>query len=149
MHVQEGNWETMLPPKTSGQVPAAVVSAMQAGLADELNAYAIYGSVIDQFGSVRPFSNIQRAEAQHIAAWEFLFDRYGIPMPAADKVEVPEFASLTDACQAAVDAEIANRDLYDKLLSAFGDYPDMTQVATQLRTATNEKHLPAFQRCAN
>ena len=122
---------------------------MQDGLADEQHAYAVYAAVIEQFGAVRPFTNIQKAEAQHIAAWEFLFDRYGIPTPAAAELDLPEFASLADACQAAAEAEIANRDLYDQMLQALADYPDMTQVVTQLRTASDNNHLPAFERCAN
>lgn len=142
------NWEANLPAATPGEVPDAVVTAMQGGLADEQHAYAVYTSIIKQFGSVKPFSNIQRSEAQHIAAWEFLFDRYDIPVPAAASVSVPEFASLSDACQAAIDAEIANRDLYDEMLDTFTNYPDMIQSVTRLRTASDTKHLPAFERCA-
>jgi hypothetical protein len=143
-----GNWATMLPPKTEGDVPAAVVAAMQDGIADEQHAYAVYTAVLAQLGNVRPFTNIQRSEAQHIAAWEFLFDRYGIAVPAAPEVEVPEFASLADACQAAADAEVANRNLYEGMLAALADYPDMTQVASQLRDVSDQHHLPAFERCA-
>lgn len=146
---QAGNWEATLPPMTPGEVPDAVVAAMQDGLADEQDAYAVYAAVIEQFGNVRPFTNIQKAEAQHIAAWEFLFDRYGIAAPEAAQSEAPQFASLADACQAAAEAEIANRGLYDQMLDTMADYPDMTQVVTQLRTASDNNHLPAFERCAN
>jgi hypothetical protein len=132
----------------SPPLPPAVVAAMQAGIADEQHAYAVYGAVIKQFGSVRPFTNIQRSEAQHIAAWKTLFDRYGVAVPKAPAVEVPKFASLQDACKAAVDAEIANRNLYDKMFATLKDYPDMLKVATQLRTVSDQNHLPAFQRCA-
>jgi hypothetical protein len=138
----------VLPPKIEGNVPEAVVAAMQAGIADEQHALAVYAAILDQFGNVRPFNNILRSEAQHIAAWEFLFERYGIDVPAAPKVEVPEFTSLIDACQAAADAEVANRDLYDQMLATLAAYPDMTQVATQLRTVSDQHHLPAFERCA-
>ena len=62
---------------------------MQDGLADEQHAYAVYAAVIEQFGAVRPFTNIQKAEAQHMAAWEFLFDRYGIPTPQPPSLTCP------------------------------------------------------------
>jgi len=146
---QAGHWGASLPPKTPGDVPAAVVAAMQAGIADEQHAYAVYSAVIEQWGNVRPFTNIRKAETQHIAAWEFLFDRYDIPVPTSAEFTSPQFASLSDACQAAAEAEIANRDLYGNMLGAFAGYPDLAQAAMQLRTASDSNHLPAFERCAN
>jgi hypothetical protein len=145
----EMNWQANLPARVEGEVPAVVADAMAAGLQDERNAYAIYEAVLEQFGNVRPFTNIQRAEAQHIAAWEFLFDRYELPLPAAEPLaEAPSFATVAEACQAAADAEIANFDLYDNMLATFEDYPDMVQVVTALRDASEFNHLPAFERCA-
>jgi hypothetical protein len=145
----EMNWQANLPAKVEGEVPDAVVDAMAAGLQDERNAYAIYEAVLEQFGNVRPFTNIQRAEAQHIAAWEFLFDRYELALPAAEPLAAtPEFATVAEACQAAADAEIANFGLYDEMLTTFKDYPDMVQVVTALRDASEFRHLPAFERCA-
>ena len=137
-----------LPPPVEGDLSQDVVAAMTAGLMDEYNAYAIYGGVIAQFGEVAPFVNIQRAEAQHIAAWEFLFDRYGLTAPAAPVTAVPSFASLTEACQAAADAEIANFGLYDQMMVTLADYPDMVRVVTSLRDASEYQHLPAFELCA-
>lgn len=138
-----------LPPVTVGELPAAVVDAMTAGIQDEHNAYAVYQVVIDQFGAVAPFTNIQAAEAQHIAAWEFLFERYGLEAPAAQALEsVPQFASLADACQTAAAAEVANFGLYDSALETLQDYPDMVQVVTALRDASEFNHLPAFENCA-
>ncbi|MCC6617146.1 MAG: hypothetical protein IT320_26975 [Anaerolineae bacterium] len=137
-----------LPPAVAGDLSDDVIAAMTAGLMDEYNAYAIYGGVIEQFGAVAPFINIQNAEAQHIAAWQFLFDRYSVAVPAAPQTDVPAFASLTDACQAAADAEIANFGLYDDMLVTLADYPDMVQVVTSLRDASEFQHLPAFEQCA-
>lgn len=146
---QAGNWEAMLPPAVEGEVPSAVVEAMEAGIADEYHAAAVYEAVIDQFGAVRPFTNILRAEEQHAAAWAFLFERYELAAPAAPAtVEVPDFATLSDACTAAAAAEEANMALYDKMLAAVEGYPDITQVVTALRDASAQNHLPAFERCA-
>lgn len=136
-------------PAVEGDVPEAVVEAMTAGIMDEYNAYATYQAVIDQFGAVRPFVNIQAAEAQHIAAWETLFERYDLDVPAAPTLDaVPEFASLSAACQVAADAEVANFGLYDNSLETLSSYPDMVQVVTALRNASEYNHLPAFERCA-
>lgn len=139
---------TMLPPASAETLPQDIVDLMIAGWTDEQHAYAIYDAVIAQFGEVTPFVNIREAELQHIAAWEFLFDRYNIPTPAVPTVEVPQFASLGEVCQLAADAEIANFGLYDTMLSAFSDYPDLYQVTLALRNASEFNHLPAFQQCA-
>jgi hypothetical protein len=137
-----------LPAPVDGPVPEEVVALITAGIEDEWHAYAVYDAVIDQFGAVRPFTNIQRAEAQHAAAWATIFERYDLPLPEQPVYDIPAFASLTDAYAAAADAEIANLDLYDAMLTDLAAYPDMVQVATALRAASADKHLPAFERCA-
>ncbi len=139
---------TGLPPAYEGELPQEVIDMMVAGWLDEQNAYAVYGAVIGQFGETAPFSNIQQAEAQHIAAWEFLFDRYEIALPELPEFAAPEFASLADACQTARDAEVANFGLYDEMLATFEEYPDLYQVALALRNASEFNHLPAFENCA-
>jgi hypothetical protein len=138
-----------LPPAVSGEVPAEVIDALYAGLADEHQAYDTYQAVIDQFGAVRPFTSIQQAEATHIAALEFILERYNLAVPEiAPLAEVPQFASLADACSAGVAAEIANFGLYDSWIATVQNYPDMVQVFTSLRDASEFRHLPAFERCA-
>jgi len=137
-----------LPAPVDGPVPEEAVALITAGIEDEWHAYAVYAAVIDQFGAVRPFTNIQRAEAQHAAAWTAIFARYGLPLPEQPVYDIPAFASLADACAAAADAETANMDLYGDMLTTLADYPDMVQVATALRAASADKHLPAFERCA-
>ena len=105
-------------------------------------------AVMTQFGEVAPFVNIQRAEAQHASAWELMFERYGIDMPALPEFELPEFASLQEACQIASEAEIINFSLYDEMADTFADYPDILQVSIALRNASEFNHLPAFENCA-
>ncbi len=137
-----------LPPQADVELSAAAIDTMTAGLLDEYQAWAVYQAVINQFGAVNPFVNIQRAEAQHIAAWETLFERYGVALPAAPAVPDLTFASLADACQTAAAAEIANFGLYDTMLNTLANYPDMIQVVTALRDASQYHHLPAFEQCA-
>jgi hypothetical protein len=138
-----------LPPAFDGELPEDIVDLMVDGWLDEQHAYAVYEAVIEQFGEVAPPVNIQRAEAQHAAAWELMFDRYDITVPdMPDFGEFPEFATLADACQAAIDAEIANFELYDTMQDAFSIYPDIAQIATSLSDASEFNHLPAFESCA-
>jgi hypothetical protein len=138
-----------LPPAVPGEVPADVIDALYAVLADEHNAYNTYQAVIDQFGALRPFTNIQQAEAQHIETLEFLFERYNLSLPEiAPLAEVPSFASAADACSVGAAAEIANFGLYDSWIATVQNYPDMVQVFTALRDASEFQHLVAFERCA-
>lgn len=128
-------------------------SALEAALEDEYKAEAFYAAVMDKFGEVRPFSNIIRAEQMHSSELGAVMQTYGLDKgsnpylgDAAIKASVP--ASIAEACQMGVDAEIANRDLYDKqLMPAVADYADIQTVFTALRDASENNHLPAFQRC--
>jgi hypothetical protein len=52
------------------------------------------------------------------------------------------------ACEASVTGEIENVALYDRLLKSTIKQ-DILNVYNALRTASQERHLPAFQRCSN
>ncbi|KIL02818.1 hypothetical protein QX25_19895 [Stutzerimonas stutzeri] len=127
----------------------AEIRVLHEALDDEYKAWAIYDQVIADFGEVRPFSNIREAEARHIQALLGLFARYGLAVPGnpwPGKVE--RYASLQAACEAGVAAEVANAELYDRLLGATRR-PDILVVLRNLQAASQQRHLPAFQRCAN
>lgn len=144
-----GGFMRDLPPATPGELPADVVAALTAGIMDGYNAYATYQAVLDQFGAVRPFTNIQRAELSHSKALAFLFARYGLDVPQPEPLGVvPQFASVQEACAAAAAAEIANFDLYDAWIATVQGYPDLVHVFTALRDASEFQHLPAFEMCA-
>lgn len=127
-------------------------AALGSALQDERHAEAFYSAVMAKFGQARPFSNIIKAEQQHEAMLIGLYQTYDIAVPpndyAAGTLAAPE--TLAVACKIGVEAEIANRDLYDAmLLPAVAAYPDITRVMQRLRDASEENHLPAFQRCAH
>ncbi|MBK9749656.1 MAG: hypothetical protein IPO91_23155 [Chloroflexi bacterium] len=144
-----GGFMLNLPDGVVDELPEDTVALMLDGWLDEQHAYAVYTAVIAQFGDVRPFTNILSSEAQHIAAWETLFERYGIAVPEVPGFDVPAFASLADACALGAAAEVANFDLYDSMLAAFEAYPDLTYVAEALRDASEYMHLSAFENCAS
>lgn len=126
----------------------AEIQGLLLALNDEYHAIAVYSQVIDDLGAVRPFSAIVRSEQQHAAALARLFDAYDLTLP--DNVwlgELPSFASLGDACQAAVDAELLNVDLYAQL-NASTTRSDILYVYDRLQSASQNNHLPAFSRCA-
>jgi hypothetical protein len=142
-------------PAWSKSLTAEARSALDAALQDERHAEAVYGAVVHKFGDVRPFSNIIVAERRHQAMLIDLYKTYSIPVPdngyATGALPTPVApATLSEACKIGIEAEVANRDLYDRtLLPAVAAYPDITQVMQRLRDASEENHLPAFRRCAN
>lgn len=133
----------------AGELPERVQEALNEAINDEYKALSTYEAVISEFGSVRPFSMIKGAEEQHIASLKAIYDKYGLEIPEntwSSKVFIPE--TLIKSCQVGVDAEIANAGLYkDKLLPLVSDYEDITAVFTNLMNASEQKHLPAFERC--
>jgi hypothetical protein len=132
----------------TGELTPEAIDALTAGLADEINAYAVYGQIIAQFGAVVPFSRIQQAEASHIAALEAAFTRYGLPVPEVAPSVAMSASSLADACALGAQAEVANFALYDQWIAPVSAYPALVQVFTNLRNASEFSHLPAFQACA-
>jgi rubrerythrin len=124
------------------------LEALAEALDDEYHAQATYRKVIEVFGPIRPFINIVEAEARHIEAIKRQYARLGATPPDdawAGRVEAP--ASLAQACADGVAAEIENSKMYDQLIAMIDD-PAARQVMENLREASQERHLPAFRRCA-
>lgn len=116
-------------------------------LDDERQAEAAYAAVIEKFGPVRPFINIIEAERRHAAAIERQLLRLGFPIPAnpwRGKGKAPD--SLKAACEAAIEAEVENIAIYDRILPLIKDAA-VRQVLENLQDASRENHLPAFRRC--
>ncbi|MGV8831006.1 MAG: ferritin-like domain-containing protein [Devosia sp.] len=145
---------TMVSGASAADLTTDAKDALQAAINDEYHAEAVYNAVIAKFGQVRPFSNIVKAERQHQSLLIGLYDQYGLTVPAnpytnGEKTlgELP--ATLSEACQIGVTAEIANRALYaGDLLPKVAQYTDITAVLNVLSDASEYQHLPAFQRCA-
>ena len=134
----------MIFPAYSPALPAALNMALD----DEYRARATYQAIVDAYGPVTPFANIVQAEQRHIEALLPLFQRYGLAPPYDrwnGNVQVPP--SLQAACEAGVQAEINNYQMYDRLLTEVAE-PDVRAVFSNLRNASAYHHLPAFQACA-
>jgi hypothetical protein len=135
-------WQTPVAP-----LDASEVAALTAAINEEYGALNTYQAVLDQFGSVAPFSQIARSEQQHVNALARLFTKYSLPVPANPGLDpTSAFASLTAACQTGVDAEKADAALYDTLKPAVNN-ADILQVFANLQAASLNNHLPAFDAC--
>ena len=111
---------------------------------DEYLAYAEYDRILSDFGSVRPFTNIVRAESTHIEALLPLFAAYGITAPADEGADrAVSVTALTDAFQAGVTAEVNNIAMYETFLDQ--NLPDNVRTVFESLMRASENHLRAFQ----
>lgn len=111
---------------------------------DEYAARAEYELILEDYGTVRPFSNILRAEETHIDTLLPLFAEYGISAPAdegAARAALPD--NLTSAYQTGVNAEVTNIAMYEQFLEQ--DLPADVRVVFESLMHASENHLRAFQ----
>lgn len=115
-------------------------------LEDEYAAQAVYNLILENYGQIRPFSRIVRAEQAHIDLLLPLFEAYGIEIPANTAAET---AVLPDSVEAAialgVEAEKANIAMYETFLADETLPEDVRLVFEKLLNAS-QKHLNAFQK---
>ena len=136
-----------LPISASSNLDERTQQAMIDAINDEYQARAFYTAVIEKYGVIRPCSNIVQAEERHAQRWYTLFTQYGLLIPEdtfAGNVEAPE--TLRAACEMAVEAEIANVQMYDRFLELVKE-PDLRATFIQLRNVSQNNHKPAFERC--
>ncbi len=121
-------------------------SALDVVYQDEFDARSRYEGVLEDFGSVKPFSNIVLAEGRHMAALEQLYGLLKIEKPILQPFGDSPFSTISAACIASVEAEIRNVQLYDKFLEIIAE-EQVRSVFQLLRDASADRHLPAFRRC--
>jgi hypothetical protein len=115
---------------------------------DEYAAKAEYQAIQDAFGVVRIYSNILKAEAQHVEILLPLFETYEITVPAEiapEEIVLP--ADLVASYGLAVEAEVNNIAMYEAFLKE--DLPEDVQFAFENLMNASESHLVAFQRAAD
>ena len=99
------------------------IEALREALEDEYRAEATYAAVIEKFGEIRPFINIIQAEQRHSDRAKAEMDRLGVEYepvnPFIGTMTAPD--TVLAACEAAVQAEVDNIALYDRLLPRIED----------------------------
>jgi hypothetical protein len=132
----------------SPSVAAADLSAvLRRAIIEERHARATYQNVLDTLGPVTPFRSVVASEGTHVTALETVARTHGITLTADTEQGTPSPPTIAAACAMGVAAEQADARLYDELLPSVADHPDVQRVFTNLRAASLDNHLPAFQRC--
>lgn len=133
----------------SVQAKDALLEALT-GPVGEYAAYATYDAVIQKYVAIEPYVSIRNSEAQHIVALQRQLDKYGVTYPATNpylgKISLPD--NLVAIAEQEVNTEVDNAAMYDKLLAAVRDYPDLTRVFENLRRASQVAHLNFFKAAA-
>ena len=111
---------------------------------DEYLAKAEYELIMGEYGTIRPFSNIARAEEQHISYLLELFESLDLKVPedtAGEHVVLP--ADLKSAFVTGVQAEIDNIAMYESFLSR--ELPDDVREVFESLMNASKNHLRAFR----
>ena len=125
-----------------------IVLAALMGPDGEYAAAASYLAVLDKYGSVEPYQTIYQAELRHIDALIRQLERLGADVPEnpyLGKITAPE--DLVSAAEAWAIGEVLNVELYDQLISKT-DNENLLKVLGNLRSASLDSHLPAFELAA-
>ncbi len=132
-----------------GELKKEEVEGLLLALNDEYLATATYEQVNRDFNDPRPFVNIVKGEQRHAERLKALFTQYGIAIPENPWPDnVQKFSSVVEACKASVEGEILNRDLYTQLFKTT-ERPDIVAAYKDLQRASEDNHLPAFERCSS
>ena len=130
--------------KTALNVEQMLTYAIQ----DEYLARAEYELIIEEYGSIRPFTNIMAAEERHIEWVTELFDDYGYRLPkdtAHMYVVLPK--DLKSSFETGVQAEIDNIAMYESFLQE--DLPEDVRDLFERLQQASENHLRAFRNNLN
>ena len=114
----------------------------------EYAALASYQSVLDEYGQVEPYATIMAAEGRHADALIRQLERFDVEIPEnpyLGKISAP--ADLETAAQAWAEGEILNVEMYDELI-AEAQSEQVIKVLNNLRSASLDSHLPAFELAA-
>jgi hypothetical protein len=125
-----------------------IVLAALMGPDGEYAAAASYLAVLDKYGSVEPYQTIYQAELRHIDALIRQLERLGEDVPGnpyLGQITAPD--DLVSAAKAWALGEVLNVELYDQLISKTGN-SNLLKVLGNLRSASLDSHLPAFELAA-
>jgi hypothetical protein len=131
-----------------GRSSLTVEQMLTYAIQDEYLARAEYELIIEEYGSLRPFTNIVAAEQRHIEWVTELLDDYGYVLPedtARMYVVLPE--DLKSSFETGVQAEIDNIAMYESFLQA--DLPADVRDLFERLQRSSENHLRAFRNNLN
>lgn len=135
-------------PETTSHPAADLQAILLRALTNQHAAQATYDHVLATLGQVAPFPQAASAERLRIAELERVARAHKVAVAPVTAAGSAAPATRAQACQLRVATEKATVALYDELLPQVSAYPDVRLVFHNLRAASQNNHLLAFQRCA-
>lgn len=136
----------VVPAGDSTTLSGKSADALRETLQDERRSRAFYTAVLAKHGQIRPFSMIVHAEERHEAVITALMSRHGVAIPGGPPPNLPDVPGTAAECsRMAAQLERENIAMYDRLLPDV-DASDIRTVFENLRAASKNNHLPAFER---
>jgi len=135
------------PSVTYDESTYTIEAMLTMAIQDEYLARQEYESILDEYGSIRPFTNIIQAEVNHIELLEPLFTTYKITIPeddAIDHVVLPD--TLEESFAIGVQAEVNNIAMYERFLEE--GLPEDVQDVFRRLVSASYNYLEAFARQA-
>lgn len=121
---------------------------LRRAMEQERYSESTYRNILSKVGSVNPFANIVDSEVQHGETLNQLATKYGQDLGSTFVPGEPSPDTLELACQLAATIEAETVSLYDGLLLRVTTYPEISLAFQNLRSASADEHLPAFQKCS-
>lgn len=117
---------------------------LEYAIQDEYAARHEYEIIIEDFGEQSPFVSILAAEESHIESLTTVYNNNGyvIPQDESDS-RVIHPASILEALETGIQAEVNNIALYDAFLEV-EDLPDDIRSVFEMLKAGSESHLESF-----
>jgi len=125
-----------------------VSDILKAAIEDEYMARATYELIIEKFDVQRPFTNLVKAEENHINELLPLLETYGVVLEDKDykaTITLPE--TLSEVIALGITAEENNIKLYEEFLNK--DLPDDVKAVFENLLNASNRHLNAFMRQEN
>ena len=127
----------MLAPKARKALQTALNSVV-----GEYAGVALYAKIVQKFGKVQPYSRLLAEEVKQRSALQTLLRKYGVAYsdnPFLKKAKAP--STLKQAAGYGIQLAEGNVVLYDKLLPAVAEYPDITRLFEKMQVETRDLHL--------
>ena len=128
-------------PSLAPKAQKALHSALNC-LVGEYAGVALYAKTVQKFGKVQPYSRLLTEEIKQRSAVQKLLRKYGVVYadnPYLKKAKAP--STLKQAANYGIQLAEGNVALYDKLLPAVAEYPDIVLLFQKMQAETRDVHL--------
>lgn len=131
-------------------LPQGVSAILDSLVVDEYRAAARYQQVMQAFGTVSPFKEMEPVQATRVEALMAIYRQYPAfppPNPFAGPQYMERYVSVEGACEVALEAETATAERYSRALT-LNPPASVQKILRYNRASTLAFEIAASMRCA-